>query len=663
MVVERRSPTRHSPQGQQQQQSPHRSPSPRKPLHERSDSQSNERSQRSSPERGHESDASDASDADPDTKHVDEEAQRFYSASPFPTRPSQVLSPKGFNRQGYAVPKLPESQQERVSDAGPAFPHPNSAYSPTSSPPFDLFDDESLKPAHLSPRPKHKGKGKERERETGTLRSVNASDSSQGDAARFRADIASLPKPSGRHGPPYHGAERAASGQPSPSSHLLPPRAYRSAMRDEAATGLGISHPHHVVHAPEPPTNAVAGLAQSRSPTLSAFAPADSSGAAKSHRSRSSFSPSRSSDAADAAKGPQYSPFPSAQTSLRRRSSSVTTPPPRANPERSTDSLASASVASQASSSHRSILVRAVPSDDALKAAAAGGAAIQYPTVRPPSAQGSWAGSSITIPKRPRMTERTSPRLHQWNAQPPTPQSASVRTSQQTYPGLTSPRHVSPTNTEPRDSSSMSFVVAKFPSDSALNTMQRQFASSQRDVTGSTIRVVYESDEYGDTVRDLRSPVTESPRFAESPRNTGSDLHRTDSTSGSSFVSGGIPMWARYFHRRGRDQESAATNKNAQGHNANRFQRIYYGRGGPDSLGASGSSIGGGDDSRPSTLSRTAGNQPPGILRTRGRADSDMEITELPPNVEVEVTGPPRSRSGGEWTPRLHQDRRAKTMS
>ncbi|KAI9854551.1 MAG: hypothetical protein M1813_000965 [Trichoglossum hirsutum] len=652
MVVERRSPTRHSPQ--RQQQSPNRSPSLRKPLHERSDSQSNERSQRSSPEREHESD-----DGDPDfdRKCMDDDAQRFYSTSPFPTRPSQVLPPKGFNRQGYAESELPDSQQERVSDAGPAFPHPTSTYSSSPIQQFDLFDDESLKPAHLSPKPKHKGKGKEKQEETGTVRLVNASDSSdRRDAARFRADLASYPKPNEGYGPSHHGANRTATGRPSPSSHSLSPRPYRSAaMQNEAATGLGISHPHRVAHASELPANTTTELVQSQSPAVSSFTLADSGSTAKSHDSKPSFSPSRSPDAIDVARGPQYSPFPSARTSLRRRSSSVTAPPHKPNPERSTDSLTSASGISQASSSHRSILVRAIPSDGALEAAVVGGAAIQYPTVRPPSAQSSWAGSSITIPKRPRMIERTSPRLHQWNAQPPMPQSESGRTSQQTYPGLTSPRYVSPTSTEPRDSG-MSLVVAKFPSDSALNTMQRQFAGGHRDVTGSTIRVVYESDEHGDTVRDLRSPVIESPRIGAG------DLHRADSSSGNSFISNGIPMWARYFYRRGRDQGSATTNKNAQKHNANRFQRIYYGRGGPDSLGAPGSSVDG-DDSRPSTLSRTAGNLPLGIFRTRGRADSDMEISELPPNVEVEITGPPRSRSGGEWTPRLHQDRRAKAVS
>src|SRR5438552_19111881 len=99
MVVERRPPRRQSPQGQQQ--SPQHQPSLRKPLHERSDSQSNELSQRSSPEREHESERERDEDLDCARKqieHIDEDSQRFYSTSPFPTRPSQILPPKGFSR-------------------------------------------------------------------------------------------------------------------------------------------------------------------------------------------------------------------------------------------------------------------------------------------------------------------------------------------------------------------------------------------------------------------------------------------------------------------------------------------------------------------------------------------------------------------------------------
>ncbi|KAH0538747.1 hypothetical protein FGG08_004701 [Glutinoglossum americanum] len=649
MVVERRSPRRQSPQGQEQ--SPHQSPSLRKPLHERSDSQSNERSQRSSPEREYDGERERGGDHDYDWKQTNDDSERFYSTSPFPSRPSQILSPKGFNRQGYAESQLSVSQQERVSDAGHASPHQTHTNSPSPSPRFDLFDDESLKPARLSPKPKHKGKGKEKE-ETNTVRLVNASDSPAHDAARFRADTAGHPKSNEGHGPSYYGMERIDPGWPLRSTYSQSPGDSRAVVQDEATTGLGILHPHKAAHASRLPTNVATESAQSRSPTLPPFVPANSFNATKHHASGPSLSPSLSSDSTDATKGPQYSPFPSTRTSLRRRSS-VTAPPPKANPQRSSESLTSASGTSQSSTSHR-VSVRAVPSDDALEAAVASGATIQYPAVRSPSAQSSWADSSITVPKRLRMNERTSPRLHQWNAHPPTIQPESGQTSQ-TYTQNGSPRYVSPTSTDPRDSS-MNFIVAKLPSNLTLDTSQRQFAEGRRDVTGSTIRVVYESDEHGDTVRDLRSPVIESPRKAAS------DLHRGDSGSGGSFISSSIPLWARYFHRRSRDQGSAATNKNAQKHSANRFQRIYYGRGGPDPLGAPGSSIDG-DDSRPSTTSRTAGNLPLGIFRTRGQASNDMEISELPPNVEVEITGPPRSRSGGEWTPRLHPDRRAKTVS
>ncbi|KAI9784994.1 MAG: hypothetical protein M1839_001190 [Geoglossum umbratile] len=671
MVVERRPPRKQSPQGQPpqgqgQQPSPqhsqhsqHSQSSLRKPLHERSHSQSNERSQRSSPDREFTSDYN----QDLDLKTVAElDSQRFYSASPFPTRPSQILPPKAFNLPGYVSvsesQQRRESEQERVSDSGPAYP---GTAANTSGPPpqFDLFDDESLKPARLSPKPKCRNKGKEKEKGPPTLRLVDAPDSTGRDAAYFRADPASHPGSNGGHTSPHHGAygaERNDPGWPlcppkASSLYSPPPRASRSAMQDEAATGLGISHPHKAAHASQPPTAIAIKPTQSQSPTLSPFTPAKSPNLPKGHVSV----PSPSLGTADSVKGPQYSPFPSARASLRRRSSSVTALPPKANPQRSTDSLTSVAGPHQTPDSRRSVSLRAVPSDHALEAAVASGATVQYPLVRPPSAHGSWADSSITIPKRPRMNERTSPRLQQWNAQMSTIQSESERASRHTSPENRSPVYASPKSTEFRESGT-SFIIAKIPSDSALNTTQRQFAEGQRNVTGSTIRVVYESDEHGDTVQDLR------PQVLESPRNPGSELHRADSSSRGSFISSGIPLWARYFHRRSRDQGSAAANKHMQKHSANRFQRIYYGRGGPDSLGAPGSSIDG-DDSRPSTVSRTVGNLPLGIFRTRARADSDMEIRELPPNVEIEITGPPRSRAGSGWSPRLHQDRRAKAMS
>ncbi|KAI9766812.1 MAG: hypothetical protein M1840_006287 [Geoglossum simile] len=668
MVVERRPPRQQSPQGQGQRASPQhsqhsqrsQSSSPRKPLHERSDSQSNERSQRSSPDREPASDC----DEDFDRKiEAELDAQRFYSTSPFPTRPSQVLPPKAFGVPTYVSVsesgKQKASEQERVSDAGPVSPGPAAANTSGPRPQFDLFDDESLKPAHLSPKPKLKDKGKEKERGLPTLRLVDAPDYPGHDAASsadFRADSASHPGPNERHAPPYYGAdgaERADPGWPlRPSQASSPsPRASRPAMQDKAATGLGISHPHKAAHAIINQTATANKPTQSKSPTLLPLNPAKSPNSTKSDVS----TPLPSPEAADCVKGPQYSPFPSPRASLRRHSSSATAPPPKANPQRSTDPQPSVSGFHQVPDSHRSVLLRAVPSDDALEAAVASGATVQYPIVRPQSAHGSWADSSITIPKRLRMNERTSPRLQQWNAQMSTIQSESERTSWQTHPENRSPGHPSPKSTEPRESST-SFIIAKFPSDSALNTSHRQLPEGQRNITGSTIRVVYESDEHGDTVRDLR------PQVVESPRNPASDLHRANSSSRGSFTSSGIPLWARYFHRRGRDQGSAAANKHMQKRTANRFQRIYYGRGGPDSLGPAGSSTDG-DDSRPSTVSRTAGNLPLGIFRTRVRADSDMEISELPANVEIEITGPPRSRASSGWSPRLHQDRRAKTVS
>lgn len=188
--------------------------------------------------------------------------------------------------------------------------------------------------------------------------------------------------------------------------------------------------------------------------------------------------------------------------------------------------------------------ISSVPSQADIQAAIDSGASLQYPVIRPPTVSGFWADSTVNIPKRPARTHgEDAPR--RWNPHLSTVHSGSTDETSNEEISL-SAQYGGTGSIDP----SMAVEEQSGPSD-ALEPPRPLFPRN-RDGTGSTIRVVNESDDKPkdappQTLRSRASGVlsilSSSSVKRKAPK---SGEVRTEPGSKGSFLRDSIPAWARY---------------------------------------------------------------------------------------------------------------------
>ncbi|KAL9129853.1 MAG: hypothetical protein Q9217_001808 [Psora testacea] len=206
---------------------------------------------------------------------------------------------------------------------------------------------------------------------------------------------------------------------------------------------------------------------------------------------------------------------------------------------------------------------------------------VQYPIIKPPSASGSWAKSTVTAPQQPprvleRAQDRWNPHLSTVQSEGTSSSASGERTSQNMWLPDSSRASKSSSNfLNPRMSSDVPSVPGKSSSEYAtspptktiLNALPSQSPDlptppevHRRDFTGSTIRVV---NERGNGT--LRLPPT-IPGSRDSELITSNEFEGrrsvviTRSGSRASFFRDSIPAWAKIYYARPASSNSIPKN-------------------------------------------------------------------------------------------------------
>lgn len=456
---------------------PPRTSPPRKPLHERSDSHTNERNS-------------------PTLRIIGDPNAQIYNSSPFPTLPAHFLPPKGGSRQGAVFDdNISVSDDDGLSDEA----------------------DQDI-PATAPLR----------------IRKSKVIDTEQDDS-------------NGLGNPSF------SNQSPSPLSSTAPRTVPQTITPDFNVTNQDLSMTHSVrdgwisdeiVQLPSVPRRNEA-LGSHRH--TQDFTPIPTQTPILSKSSDNSLSSAESTGTVIRTKPKparySYSAFPNYHrpSSSRSNASSSTSLKPVSD-QSGEDDRSPSSPESQISpilSSFSTPDTRRTPSIAAAATfqPAQNGITVQYPVVRPPTASGSWAESTLPAPARPpRTTNRHSDR---WNPH------LSVVHSEETEDGyhstmwLPDSREVSVTNSSSCNSRT---GILAHPQPSY---------SRSRDTTDSTIRVVHEENE----LTALPEPTPGSRHsgyYTVQPRNSVRDKRRplqTRPSSRGSFLRDSIPAWARYVKR------------------------------------------------------------------------------------------------------------------
>ncbi|KAI9762313.1 MAG: hypothetical protein M4579_000461 [Chaenotheca gracillima] len=372
-----------------------------------------------------------------------------------------------------------------------------------------------------------------------------------------------------------------------------------------------------------------------------------------------------------------YSAFPpSTQPTRSRRSSSVSAISPLPSEKPSLEPIIDAQSPPRPSNAHRAVSVPVEASTGEPD-----GSDVRYPSIRAPAASGSWANTSITIPKRVRMDENGLPRTKHRSADLSTVLSVSEPASHSSpREGRSSARSSQPDGSEP------SSLVVEPASSHASDVPRRSHHHHRR---SSTIRIVSEQEQ-----RD--SPGPEPRRWPHARRSSRggleptSSIRRATAPGGSSQVRASsrdsdtareIPAWARYFHRKTSVEQMAMTETRPETRNANQdaSTRAYYARGAlPDAAinVVPPSSTDSASRDSPPTSSPTSDRFPQEIFRPRTRPhqiehgldevndEPTSEPEEEPPlQRNITIRGPPRTRATRIWSPHLRHDKRSSKMS
>ena len=574
-----------------------RSP-PRRPLHERSDSHVNEISQ-------------------PTLRVIGDSDAKIYASTPFPTQPSQILSPNGRKRQSVfedsAVSVSDRGPPTATSEEqGPQLKRPSKDKEIASSKYNHGFESElpitspDLPPALFEKRKKTESlatgidKGKRRAMDYGI------------DEERISDEIVELPSvPSRRHSGSETYDFSPFEAEPSEYSR---PQGVISKSSDHSLSSAGSTDTvvkHNVQNQPSRGSYTV-------------FPPS----------SRFALSPSTPLDPALYSDDNSLSPV------------SSTSPTSSVSP-------LSATAPVFPSFGHRD----SFPTQETREESIDRVPSLQYAVVRPPVASGSWAKSStIAIPKRAvRMNDSNETR--KWSPHLSTVQSEA-----------TGERSSSSTRHERIDmqSSSSSMAVDRSSTSSRFPTLPVPALVPRRDSSGSTIRVVGEES---DVVTDMPSPNLRSynfgfPSLVSADSRRGSTITTRPGSRGS-FLRDSIPAWARYEQILAAEDNSEETLT---------LQRTYYAHEARNATLVTPSVASEPSDSRPGTRNSISSlNFPAGIFRTRSRVQQmnstqpnrdSMAITPADPvneeidNEEIEITGSPRRKISQPWSPHLWHDRR-----
>lgn len=188
-----------------------------------------------------------------------------------------------------------------------------------------------------------------------------------------------------------------------------------------------------------------------------------------------------------------------------------------------------------------------------LHAASRSSVNLQYPVIRPPSASASWVESPSPTPERPQRTlERNQER---WNPHLSTVQSEGTGSLSE---GRSSQSIRLVDSSRVSKSSSMAFHGRK--SSDVLRTSQLPEASldescipipppaQHRDLTGSTIRVVSEQENHVPALQPI--PGSRDSAHLAAPSSSGGNGNGFVTKRGSnmSYFRDSIPAWAKYVH-------------------------------------------------------------------------------------------------------------------
>lgn len=461
-------------------QSPKISPK-RRALHERTDSHTNEVTS-------------------PTLRIVDDPEAHIYSSNPFPTQPSHILSPTPGAGAGAGQGLLFE-EDEAVSDkitSTKAFAGPSSSSNTNTR--------------------RWKGKGR------AIAKTTNVSE--EGSPSNVHA-LPSLPS-----APDYSQATIPALFSP-PRQHIpkdsgidLERHEY-----DKIAQLPSTSEPNAATCRPSLPE------APSAAPPLRDIPARESLVPQPPQVSTETVERPRTAGRSNRISYSAFPPLERPSSSRSARSSSTPLAQPTPTFDRSTASP------SQPSEYAQGCRTSSVPSHANLQAAINSGANIQYPIVRPPVASGSWAETSISIPKRTTQRgERNTSR--RWNPQLSVVHSESSEGSNEQRP-------------VPRQEG----VPASVSSSTVVENQSNQYPPLEpplalfprnRDGTGSTIRVV-DQDEDRNMHSQSQPPPSQGSGFRSmlssksiKRKPVKSSEVRTEPGSRGSFLRDSIPAWARY---------------------------------------------------------------------------------------------------------------------
>jgi hypothetical protein len=560
--------------------SPHRprgSPARRAALHERSDSHTNER-------------------ASPTLRKVGDPQAPTYGSTPFPTKPSQILSPKGYNKVqgstagaefGVSHGQNPPGEAKHIiedlanvatfqsrkgsDDSEENHESPSTRRSSTTA---SIYTPQALTPMHAS-------------------NSFLSLDQAPDDTGRLSDDIVQLPS--------------------------VP-------LKIDAAEPYPTSNAH---------------LTQGRQRVLS-------------KESDSSLSSSNSTGTVvvrknnNGGKWASYSAFPSMRPSSSKSNLSVSTPQESAIKESAggpspVSPVSPINPVSSPSATPAARRTSSVPVYGSVQAASQSSLNLQYPVIRPPAASASWAESPIPESQK---AQRTLDRAQgRWNPHLSTVQSVrSEGTGSQSDERASQSMWLPDSSRVSRSSSSMmmnargSSELPPVPSpppareSSDLPPLPSPPPIHQRDVTGSsTIRVV---NEQNDEVPNLLPPIpgSRASEFLGVPPgdNRGSMVTRPGSRA--RFFRDSIPAWAKAYYARPTSSQSLPRSR----------------RDSRPSTSTDNISL---NVFRPRTRLGGANGECQGSSLGGPSRPRELDLTE--------VRGPPRPTTSSSWSPHLWHDRRS----
>ncbi|KAL8813409.1 MAG: hypothetical protein Q9223_007046 [Gallowayella weberi] len=521
-----------------------RSP-PRRPLHERSDSQAN---QRASP-----------------TSRTSADIQEYpYKSTPYPTHPLHVFSRKSASRPGLA-PRVSENEDD-------AF-HQDGLLSDPQHGSWASQDKERKGPTGLEDMENTYG-GSVRPLSTSNARPIAVPPLNLNSSTKLTSNRSLMEEDN------EDGSQWSEEIVPLPSISGLPEAREPSI----TASNFGLANMQ------QPPDAKSSDLSLSSS---------DSTGTIIRHKVRRSRG--------------SYSAFPTVSRPTSSKAASSPTTPQKVFAPSSDDGVST--TVSASSPSVPEVQTPLLTATSRSHRAVSDVVNLQYPVIRQPSASGSWAATS----NDPRaVTTRPQPRIDRnhdrWNPHLSTVPSelSEGRGSDIWTPNL----------------------IAMSTSSLDLSAANQPSTHQQRDLTGSTVRMVNESD---DNVSKLLSPIPGSRGSAYysvlsvGSRNKRRSVPQARPTSRGSFFRDSIPAWAKLYYAR-----------------SNSALALPGGRSDVEAMASS------------ESLSVRRTRQRPNVETRNQDFRDSMAIGPAQPNgvVLAEVQGQPRQPISQVWSPHLWQDRR-----